>query len=265
MKLRAALALPVLFALLCACAPLRLLTAPAPPAPGDPALTLLDESGQPRTTPLPDTDPDAQPILAAAETTAAPPPPSARDIERERRNALIAIAQQAAPLDAQPLATSPGHTLPTDNEPHPVADPLPVDPPPDTELEPPPPLATDTTAIEPAPPAPDPAPTDAPHEDPDILDDKLEAQGLASQWDVQPGEDLIDALQRWTTRTATWRAVKETHYRWPIDAEATFTTTFLSALSQLQQTMAHRRPAPVITAYHQNHIIVLQDDATKLY
>ena len=263
----------------------RATASPLPPTT-NPALVALGDDALP----APPTDQDLAPavaLLQPSEHTPVPPPLSPEERRRRTYEQALQIAEHTAPLTElehplrpAPLAPAPepmedtahSHTPPpqdhspgpppreslTTHPETPIIDPkppqeipAPIPPPPTLEPLPTPPLA-----------APEPLPNPlAPDPDEQALADA----GLVSQWNVEAGEDLIDALQRWATRTTTWTAVKETHYRWPIDAPATFRAPFLDALSALQQTMTTRRPQPVIVAYHHNRVIVLHDDATRLY
>lgn len=84
-------------------------------------------------------------------------------------------------------------------------------------------------------------------------------------WQVRHGEDLYTALVRWCTRTERWEAKRDTHYRWPIDADAVFQAPFLEAVSRLQEALDNRDPRPALTAYHGNHQIVIRDNSTEQY
>ena len=91
------------------------------------------------------------------------------------------------------------------------------------------------------------------------------AEAVHPVWEVRYGEDLYTVLVRWCTRTERWEAKRDTHYRWPIDADAVFQSPFLEAVSRLQEALSNRDPRPALTAYHGNHQIIIRDNATGQY
>lgn len=79
---------------------------------------------------------------------------------------------------------------------------------------------------------------------------------------AHPGTRLVATVARWATNSG-WTVVSKTRYDWPIEAAHKSSETLGSALLELANAYRAVQPAPKITAYGRNCVIVVRDNATR--
>ena len=76
------------------------------------------------------------------------------------------------------------------------------------------------------------------------------------------GDRLVKTITRWAGRDG-WRVVAKTRYDWPIEAGHTSNGPLDQAVLEITEAYKAVQPAPKVTAYGRNCVIVIRDNAAR--
>ena len=80
--------------------------------------------------------------------------------------------------------------------------------------------------------------------------------------EARAGDQLVNTITRWAGQDG-WRVVAKTRYDWPIEAGHTSTGPLDEAVLEITEAYKAVQPAPKVTAYGRNCVIVIRDNAAR--